>query len=319
MRAAASLPSSEARMRGPGTLDWNDLRVVLAVARAGSVGAAARGLSIDPSTVQRRLRAIEAALGFAVVERRDASYRLTAHGQALLGPVEKVELAVADLKRAVALLDSGRAGPIRVTALVTLGQRIIQSGFIDAFQARHPGMRVEMLLEQRLFDLTRDEADIAIRGGSYGSGDLVARKIVDLPWRLYASRAFVRRHGKPATARDIANFPTIELTDELERTPASRWMRAHGKRAPVAARCANVPSAHLAVKSGAGLAPLPAVHAARDDDLVDLLGALPELNYPIFLVTHRQLRRQPRVRAFFDFAARNLKPVLLGHAAARMR
>jgi len=299
-------------MRGPGALDWNDLRVVLAVARGGGVGAAARGLGVDPSTVQRRLRAIEAALGFAVVERRDASYRLTTQGQALLGHVEKVELAVADLTREAALLDAGRGGPIRVTSLVTVGQRVIQSGFIDAFQARHPGMRVEMLLEQRLFDLARDEADIAIRGGSQGHGDLVGRKIVDLPWRIYASGDFVRRHGKPAAVQDIAGLPVIELIDELAGTPAARWMRAHAARAPIAARCANVPSVHLAVKSGAGLAPLPAVHAARDDDLVDLLGALPGLNYPIFLVTHRQLRRQPRVRAFFDFAARNFKPVLLG-------
>jgi DNA-binding transcriptional LysR family regulator len=283
------------------------------------MGAAARSLGVDPSTVQRRLRAIETALGFAIVERRDASYRLTAQGQALLAPIEKVEIAVADLKRAVALLDAGGAGPIRVTSLVTVGQRIIQSGFVDAFQSRHPGMRVEMLLEQRLFDLARDEADIAIRGGSHGHGDLVGRKIVDLPWRIYASRDFIRRHGKPASARDIARFPLIELIDELEGTPAARWMRAQAPRARIAARCANVPSVHLAVKSGAGLAPLPAVHAATDSDLVDVLGAIPELNYPIFLVTHRQLRGQPRVRAFFDFGARNLKPVLLGRPVAAMR
>ena len=78
-----------------------------------------------------------------------------------------------------------------------------------------------------------------------------------------------------------------------------------------AARCANIPSVHIAVKSGAGLAPLPTVYAAEDTDLVSLFGALPELNYPIFLVAHKDMRKHPRVSAFFEFCVRELKPVLL--------
>ena len=93
--------------------------------------------------------------------------------------------------------------------------------------------------------------------------------------------------------------------------PAARWMQAHAQGAPIAARCGNVPSVVLAVKAGAGLAVLPAVHAAGDDDLVCVLGPLPALAYPMYLFVHKDLRRVPRVRAFFEFCRRELKPVLL--------
>ena len=110
---------------------------------------------------------------------------------------------------------------------------------------------------------------------------------------------------------DINRFPIIDLVDELEDVPAVRWMRSQAGQARIAARCANVPSALLAVKAGAGLAALPTAYAAADTDLVNLLGTLPELNYPMFLVTHKDIRKRPGVNAFFDFCRQELKSVLL--------
>jgi DNA-binding transcriptional LysR family regulator len=110
---------------------------------------------------------------------------------------------------------------------------------------------------------------------------------------------------------DINNFSIIELGEEIEALPAARWMKAHAPKARVAARCSNVPSVHLAIKSGAGIAPLPAVYAATDSELVCVLGPLPELNYPLYLLAHRDIRKMPRVNAVFEFCLRELKPVLL--------
>jgi DNA-binding transcriptional LysR family regulator len=261
--------------------------------------------------VQRRLLALEKGLGCALVERHATGYRLTEHGKTLLASVTDVEVAVAAVQRRVASFDNKDAGPVRVTCLVTVGQRIITSGLLDAFHARHPSMIVELLMEQRMLDLSKGEADIAIRGGTPGPGALVGRKIAELPWGIYASRAFIERHGRPAEPRDIERFTVVELVDELKNLPAMRWMSLYAPRARIAARCANVPSAHLAVKSGAGLAALPAVYAAADADLVSVFGTVPELNYPIFLVAHREVRRRPRVNAFFEFCVRELQPVLL--------
>lgn len=303
------MPDIRANMRG--MFNWNDLRHFLAVAREGSVGAGAKALGVNQSTVQRRLQVLEKELGCELVERHMAGYRLTAHGQVLLAGITDVEAAVDAVRRQVASLDDKGIGPVRLTCLVTIGQRIVSSGLLDAFHVLHPGMTIELLMEQRVFDLSKGEADIAIRGGAPGQGGLVGRKIAELPWGIYASRAFVERYGRPADPRDIGRFAVVELIDELENLPAVRWMNAHASQARVAARCANMPSVHLAVKSGAGLAPLPAVYAAQDPDLVCLLGAIPEMNYPMFLVAHKDVRKRRQVNAFFEFCIRELRPVLL--------
>jgi DNA-binding transcriptional LysR family regulator len=168
-----------------------------------------------------------------------------------------------------------------------------------------------MVMGQRALDLCKGEADIAIRGGGPGSETLVGRKIADLPWGIYASRAFVERHGRPKSAADIQRFSIVELIDELEKLPAAHWMSAHAPTAQVAARCGNVPSAHLAVRAGAGLAPLPVVYASEDKDLVCVVGPIPELDYPVYLLTHKALRSVPRIKLFYDFCVRELNPVLL--------
>ena len=292
-------------------INWNDLRHFLAIARGGSIGAAARSLKVNQSTTQRRLLALEKGLGCVLVERHGTSYRLTSQGQILIASVTNVEAAVDAVQRKVASFDNKDLGTVKVTCLVTVGQRIVKSGLLDAFHARHPGTRVELLMEQRILDLSKGEADIAIRGGKPGSGALVCRKIAEVPWGIYASRAFVAQYGSPAAPSDIKRFPIVALVDELEEVPAVRWMRSQAGQATIAARCANIPSAHLAVKSGAGLAPLPTVYAATDTDLVNLLGALPNLNYPMFLVTHKDIRKRPGVKAFFDFCGQELKSVLL--------
>jgi molybdate transport repressor ModE-like protein len=297
--------------------DWNDLRHFLAVARAGSMATAARTLGVNSSTVQRRIAALEKAIGRQLVERSPHGYALTAQGQALLSEAATVEDAMYTLHRRLAALDGSAQGRVRLTSLVTIGQRIIKSGLLERFQALHPGITVELVMEQRIADLAKGEADIAIRGGGAGSDTLVGLKIADLPWGVFASRAFVARYGRPSHVGDLGRFAIIELTDELESVPAARWMKAHSNPANVAARCGNIPGAVLAVKAGAGLAPLPSVHAAEDDDLVCILDASPAHSYPIYLFAHKDLRKVPRIDAVFRFCSRELKSVLLPRASAK--
>ena len=123
--------------------NWNDLRYFLAVAREGSTGAAAKALGVNQSTVQRRLLALEKGLGCVLAERHATGYRLTEHGQTLLASVTDVEGAVDAVERRVASFDDKDVGPVKVTCLVTVGQRIVKSGLLDAFHARHPGISVE--------------------------------------------------------------------------------------------------------------------------------------------------------------------------------
>jgi DNA-binding transcriptional LysR family regulator len=281
------------------------------------MGAAAKSLRVNQSTIQRRLSALEKQLGRTLVERRSGGYSLTEFGQTLVAHAEKVEAAANAVQRHASLADDAVKDRLRVASLVTVGQRIIRSGFIDRFQAHHPGIAVEMILGQRVADLAKGEADVAIRGGGATSAALVGRKIADLPWGVYASRALVERHGRPATPADLARYGIIDLVGEIEKLPAAQWLRSRAAESRIVARCDNIPSAHLAVKSGAGLAALPAVHAAEDDSLVSVFGPIPELNYPMFLFAHKDLRKARKVGAFFAFSARELKPVLLTGAMRR--
>ncbi|MET4476475.1 LysR family transcriptional regulator [Bradyrhizobium sp. F1.13.3] len=292
--------------------DWNDLRYFLAIARGGSIGNAAKALGVNQSTVQRRLRALETALDCSLAERQAGGYQLTAHGQKLLAHAEQVETTVSTLQRQSTTLDNRTTGLVKLTSHVTVGQRIIKSGFLDRFHSGHPGITVELIMEQRALDLSRGQADIAIRGGTLDDDlALVGRKITEVPWGIYASRAFVERHGRPSTPADLVGFSIVELVDEIEALPAARWMKTHAPSARIAARCSNIPSVHLAIKSGAGIAPLPAVYAAADDELVCVLGPLPELDYPMFLLTHRDLRKIPRINGVFEFCLSELKSVLM--------
>jgi DNA-binding transcriptional LysR family regulator len=292
-------------------LDWNDLRYFLAIARSGSLGTAAVALHVNPSTVQRRLRALEGALDCSLAERQPEGYRLTPHGEQLLAYAEQVENSVCAFQRQSEMLGKRVTGPVKLTSHVTVGQRIIKSGFLDRFHASHPGIKLELILDQRALNLSRGEADIAVRGGRLGDdAALVGRKIAEVPWGIYASGSFVERHGRPKTPADINSYSVIEMVDEIEALPAARWMKTNAPKAPVAARCSNIPSVHLAIKSGAGIAPLPAVYAAEDKALVCVLGPVPELNYPLFLLARRDLRRTPPVRAVFEFCVRELRPVL---------
>ena len=290
--------------------DWNDLRHFLAVARSGSLGAAARSLEVSQSTVQRRLAALEKELGRALVMRGPHGYSLTSDGQRLLAHAEHVEAAANAVQRNAASIDDV-SGHVRVASLVTIGQRILKSGLLERFQAKYPAITIEMVLGQGLADLAKGEADIAIRGGGPASNDLVGRKIAELPWGAYASRAFIKRNGQPATSAELSRFGIIQLSGDIEKLPASRWMRQHAGSARIVAQCDNIPSATLAVKSGIGIAMLPSVYASEDKDLVRVIGPLAELNYPIYLFAHRDLRDVGRVRAIFDFFVRELKPVLM--------
>jgi molybdate transport repressor ModE-like protein len=139
--------------------DWNDLRYFLAIARGGSIGIAAKALGVNQSTVQRRLRALEVALNCSLAERQAGGYRLTALGQQLLAYAEQVETTVSTLQRQSATLDNRATGLVKLTSHVTVGQRIMKSGFLDCFHSRHPSITVELIMEQRKLDLSKGEAD----------------------------------------------------------------------------------------------------------------------------------------------------------------
>ena len=292
--------------------DWNDLRYFLAVARENSTLAAAKALRVNQSTVQRRLTTLETQLGCALIERHPTGCRLTEIGEQLLPHAEIVEQAASSLQRHLASFDKGLRGIIRLTCSTAVAHRLMHSGVLDVFHTRYPGLTVELLMTERFLDLSKGQADVAIRGGEPGDQSLVGRRIANVPWAIYASRSYVARRGSPKNAEDMESHSIIEFIGEIADLKAARWLRSKAPGAIISGQSSNVPSVLLAVKSGIGIAPLPAPLADPDDQLLRVLGPIQELSYPTYLLAHRDLRKIPRISAFFEFCVSELGPVLTG-------
>jgi DNA-binding transcriptional LysR family regulator len=293
--------------------DWNDLRYFLAVARYGSTVAAAKALNLSQSTVHRRLVELEKRIGRDVVIRHATGYRLTQFGIELQPWAEQVEKAITSLERHLVAADDTPTGTVRVTCSESIGYRLMQSPLLETFHNRHPGLRVELIMSDHFLDIAKGEADVAIRAGVPNEESLVGRKIANVPWALYCSRGYLARYGRVERTEDIAGHSVIEFDGDIRDHHAAKWLRSVAPTARVVARSNTVPGLLMTVKSGAGLAPLPMPLAMQEADLVSVLGPVPGLYSPIYLLTHPELRHMPRVRTFFDFIIAEIdsvRPVL---------
>lgn len=294
--------------------DWNDLKHFLAVSRHGSTIAAGKALGQSQSTVQRRLAELERQLGRKIVVRHATGYQLTAEGRRLLPFAERIEAAMLDFDRQAAGAGHDLAGVIRVTCPEPIVWRLTQSKLIDRFHARHPGLRVEFVTSDRYLDLAKGEADVALRSGDTDD-ELVGRKIADSIWAVYASRTYLESHERPRGVEDLKRHPLVAFDGTMTQHRASKWLAEVAPDATIAARNNSVLGLVYAVKSGIGLGALPTALGDAEPDLVRVLGPIAELSRAWRLLAHPDLRRTPRIAAFFDFIAEErdaLKPILTG-------
>lgn len=295
--------------------DWDDLKHLLAVARHGSTLAAGRALGVDQSTVQRRLVELERRLGQSLVQRQPAGYRLTDFGQQMLPFAEAVERSVQVFEQQLHALGTDAAGVIRLTCPEPIVNRIMQSGLLDRFHARHPRLRVQFVMSDKFIDLGQGEADVALRSGDFDDDELVGRKIGDSVWAVYASQGYIERHGQPAGIEHLRRHALVGFDDTMARHRIAQWLRQVAPDAPMAARSSSVLGLVYSVKAGLGVGPLPLSLGDAEPDLVRVLGPVPELSRIWRILTTRELRRTPRVSALFDFIieeTETLRPILTG-------
>jgi DNA-binding transcriptional LysR family regulator len=182
----------------------------------------------------------------------------------------------------------------------------MRSALPEKFSAAFPKLRLEFVMSDRIIDLSKGQADVAIRAGQPSEKQLFGRKIADSPWAVFASRAYLEKHGPLTERRDINHHTVVGFEGALQEHSAGRWLRAVAPEARIAARATSIPAVVLAVKSGAGLAPLPVIVGVQDNDLVEALPPLTDLSTPFHILIHEDMRRAPRVRAFFDFVVREI-------------
>ncbi len=299
----------------PTRFDWDDLKHLIAVSRHGSTLAAGRALGVDQSTVQRRLVELERRIGQALVQRQPTGYRLTEFGQALLPHAERVEAAVTRFEQHLATAAADVAGVVRVTCPEPIVLRITQSPLLDRFHSLHPTLQVHFVMSDKYVDLAKGEADVALRSGDTDDGDLVGRKIGDSIWAIYASRAYVDRHGRPERLDELAQHALVGFDETMARHRISAWLNKIAPNAAVVARSNSVLGLLYSVKAGVGVAPLPIALGDAEPDLVQVIGPVTELSRIWRVLTTQELRRTPRVSAFFDFIVseiETLRPIITG-------
>jgi DNA-binding transcriptional LysR family regulator len=299
----------------PMGFDWDDLKHLLAVARHGSTLAAGRALGVDQSTVQRRLVELERRIGQSLVQRQPTGYRLTEFGLEMLPFAEAVERSAHAFERQLRTLGTEAAGVVRMTCPEPIVNRITQAGLLDRFHAQHPALRVQFVMSDKYVDLGQGDADVALRSGDTDDDELVGRKIGDSVWAVYASRTYIERHGQPASIEDLAKHALVGFDDTMAKHRIAQWLRKVAPDALMAARSSSVLGLVYSVKAGIGIGPLPLPLGEAEPDLVRVLQPVAELTRTWRLLTTRELRRTPRVSAFFDFIVSEiatLRPIITG-------
>jgi DNA-binding transcriptional LysR family regulator len=280
---------------------WDDLRVLLAILRQGSFSGAATSLSVEQSTVSRRIAALEAALGGALFDRTPAGPRPTELALELRAHAERVEREVQGLLDQASAQHGAVAGRIRLATTESFAVHVLIPRLLGPLRARHPELRVDLVLGERAADLSQREADLALRFFRPSEGDLVAKRIAVMPTAVLAHERYLERFGpEPGGLRFeqldwiVPEYPhpMQSATEQLlERAGVEPLLRTSGHLAQVEA-----------VRAGLGVALLTRTLLRLDPGLRVLeLGLPPTPTVELWLVAPRGLSKLPRVRAVWEF------------------
>lgn len=294
-------------------MDWDDLRTFLAVAQEGTIRGAAKVLKVNHSTVSRRINAFEDQLQVRLFERQPTGYVLTPAGEDVLGSAQSVKEHIDGLQRRVLGQDTKLTGPLRVTLPDVLAIKLLAPNFAE-FAANYPGIELEVNVSYETMNLSKREADIAIRITDKPPETLVGRRVAQYSNCCYASPAYLESHDLRAAPRD-ANW--IGWTDELT---SPKWViESEFPDMPVRYRFPNLLMQLEAARAGMGVAKIPCFLGDPDPGVIRVSGTEPEPSWTVWLLTHEDLRHTARIRAFMEFMADAFakhKPLLEGRAGA---
>jgi DNA-binding transcriptional LysR family regulator len=283
-------------------VDWDALQVFLTVARTGRISAAAKRLGVEHTTVSRRLSALEADLGVPLFYRTTTGYLLTVHGQNVLSNAETMERAALAVAARAREGSGAVGGRVRIAIPPEMASHWLAPQ-LNSFRAKHPQIELHILVGTRQRDLTRGEAELAVQSPNPRQQGLIGVRIGRGRMALYASADVLS--GKPLWVDSLSTFPEMPLlayTPAFHLLQAEKWFQPILAAANFALRTNSTHALLAAVRAGAGIAVLPRLVARGDGKLVAISDdvAAPE----VWLITHPEFRRDPKVRATADFLKR---------------
>jgi DNA-binding transcriptional LysR family regulator len=289
------------------SLPWDDFRLVKAIADNRSLTGAAETLQVNHSTVFRRLGDIEKRLGAPLFERHRTGYGLTTAGEEMVALAERMERDVTAFSRKLAGQTLTPSGEVRVTTNDTLLIHLLMP-VLSAFRRSYPDIRVDMVVSNQALNLSKRDADIAIRATDDPPETLVGRRVATLLWSVYGRRSDFPDVVPGATCdkKRLAEHDWVALGDQFGHLKAARFVRDTVPPERIALKLNTVLGLAEAVEQGIGIGPLPCFIADRRPELVRLWEVNPDFGAGLWLLTHPDLRASPRIRAFLDCAAGEL-------------
>ncbi|MEM8812673.1 MAG: LysR family transcriptional regulator [Pseudomonadota bacterium] len=294
------------RARSAQKLDWSDMPFILSVCEAGSLAGAARMMDVNHSTVFRRVEGVEKRLGVRLFERHSHGYVMTAAGELFYSRAILLCEGMNQIELELGGKDLRLEGRLTVTTTDSLLHCL--TPVFSAFQEKHPDVELRLVSDARSLDLTRRDADIALRPTLNPPDHWVGRKISKVVCATYASKTYWEGSGNPS-ARETR---WVMLDDDLDQSPMSKLTL---QRKPGNARVTivnTVMGVFDAVRSGLGIAVLPCYLGEQSSDLVRVDEPDGDVVWDFWLLAHPDVRRSARVHAFFEFAAVNITDQLLG-------
>jgi len=277
-------------------MEWSDVKVFLAIARAGTLGGAARQVGLTQPTMGRRLRALEDALGQRLFQRGSAGFVLSEEGQAMLPHAQRIEDEALAIERRLAGGEVALSGLLRISSSDWFGVHLL-APWCAEFMALHPDVAIELVTDTRLFSLARREADLVFRIAPFREAEVVQRRFMHLDYALYAARG--RRGALPRRGKGLR---LVTMDAAFEDMPDVAWLkRAFPEAHAVFGSNSREAQARLCA-AGAGVAVLPRVLADTMPGLRRIERADPPPGREVWVGYHPDLRNTGRLRAFLDHA-----------------
>jgi len=276
-------------------VNWDDLRFVLAVADQGSVASAARQLGVNHTTVLRRVQAFEEAKKIRLFERLPTGYVLTMEGEQLVEAARSIDDTVVALERRIAGRDLKLEGVIRVTTTDTFMMSVVPP-HLASFRSKHPRITIELAQTNTRLNLTKRDADIAIRPAKVPPEPLIGRFVSDVAFAIYGADHYLDNHP----AADLKDHIWLAGDELLANSPVASWMHEHLPDVQIAFRADSFVALSHAVQAGLGIATLPCCLGDKMPTLRRIHGPIPDISTKLWLLTHRDLNDAARIRAFMD-------------------
>jgi DNA-binding transcriptional LysR family regulator len=282
------------------SFDWDDLRVALAVADAGTLAGAARALNVNHTTALRRLDALEARLNTRLFDRQRSGYVLTDAGELLAQEARAIAPRISDIERRLLGRDLRLTGAVRLTTAFVSMAYLLPQALAD-FAGAHPGIEVEVVENSALLDLSRRQADVALRISQQVPEHWVGRQLGRVRYKVYAKRGVPGLpQRKTPLATLLAKAPWVALEREVATNRFARWMQIHIPSEQVRLRVDIFNSLVSMLRTGLGVGVLPTFIEPSEPELIPISPEIDELTTPLWILTHPDLRRTARIQAFMQ-------------------